>query len=387
VLFSRFNRKMDLNEILRNIPYLQCMLYFLYGVAGIQILYYLFFFLRLATYKGKAQAPVKEEPVSIIICARNEIANLKKNLPLILEQEYPDYEVIVASDNSWDGTSDFISEMMLKYPHLREVKYVENERYPKGKKFVLTLAIKASKHELLLLTDADCSPAGNQWLRRMQQHYGPGTNLVLGYSPYTGGGGFLNAFIRFETFYTAMQYLSYALAKLPYMGVGRNLSYRKSLFFAFKGFASHNHLFSGDDDLFVNETANATNTAIEIHPDSFTYTTPKKTWGEFWQQKSRHLSTGKEYKRKFKYLLGIFSLTHILTYALTITLLCFESTRWMALIAFAVRFVFQASIMGPVMKKLKCFNLWWGLLFFDLVYAIYYVLIGVKTIFVKNKKW
>ncbi len=271
---------MELNDILNYI------LYLLFLIVGVHLLYYFFLFIRLVFYKNPTNIIKKEEPVTIIICARNEIENLKKNLPAILQQDYKNYEVIVANDNSWDGTSEFLTELALQYPHLREVKYIENERYPKGKKFVLTLAIKASKNELLLLTDADCEPASNSWLRLMQQHYKPETHLVLGYSPYRRTNGMLNRFVRFETFYTALQYLSYALAKMPYMGVGRNLSYRKSLFFAYKGFASHNHLLSGDDDLFVNETANHTNTAIEINKDAFTYSESKKTWGEFWQQKS-----------------------------------------------------------------------------------------------------
>ncbi len=372
---------MELNAILFYI------LYLLFFVVVVQLLYYIFLFLRLAFYKNPPPPIHKSEPVTIIICARNEVENLRRNLPLILQQDYPNYEVIVANDNSWDGTSELLAELSEQYPHLREVKYVENERYPKGKKFVLTLAIKAAKYELLLLTDADCEPASNQWLQLMQQPYTPDKHLVLGYSPYRRDAGMLNRFVRFETFYTGMQYLSYALAKMPYMGVGRNLSYRKSLFFAYKGFASHNHLLSGDDDLFVNETANASNTAIEIHPEAFTITEAKKTWPEFWQQKSRHLSTGKVYKKKFKYWLGIFSVTHILTYAITIPLLCFEATRWYALSAFGIRMIFQYSIFGPIMKKLQCFSLWWGLLFFDFLYMFYYLILGVKTLFVKNKKW
>ncbi len=379
--YFRVSFTMELNSILFII------LYLLFFVVAVQLIYYLFLFVRLAVYKSPKNITKKDEPVSIIICARNEIENLRKNLPLILQQNYSKFEVIVANDNSWDGTSEFLAELSLQFPNLREVKYIENERYPKGKKFVLTLAIKASKYELLLLTDADCEPAGVEWLYLMQRHYKPETHLVLGYSPYKRAKGMLNRFVRFETFYTAMQYLSYALAKNPYMGVGRNLSYRKSLFFAYKGFASHNHLLSGDDDLFVNETANGTNTAIEINKEAFIYSEAKKTWAEFWQQKSRHLSTGKEYKNKFKFLLGTFSITHILTYVLTIFMLFFEPTRWFALAAFGLRFIIQYSIFGPIMKRLQCFSLWWGILFFDFIYMFYYIIIGVKTIFVRNKKW
>jgi biofilm PGA synthesis N-glycosyltransferase PgaC len=361
--------------------------YVLIACAAVQVFYYLFFFSRLAFYKPKNTAASKQDPVTVILCARNELENLKKNLPLLLEQDYPKYEVIVANDSSWDETSDYLAELSLKYPHLREVKYIENERYPKGKKFILTLAIKASKYEILLLTDADCQPASNQWIRLMQQHYMPETHIVTGFSPYRYKSGMLNRFIRFETFHTALQYFSFALAKMPYMGVGRNLSYRKSLFFAFKGFASHNHILSGDDDLFVNETATSSNTKIEIHKDSFMLTEAEKTWGDWWQQKSRHLYTGRFYKKGIKWWLGVFGVTHILMYALALPLFVYEPTRLLAIIVFGARILIQYAIYGPAMKKLGTFTLWWGLLVFDFFYIIYYFLIGIKTLFIRNKKW
>lgn len=380
--YFRPSLKMELNLILF------ILLYILFSLVLVQLLYFFILYLRLAIYKKPVINAQAEKPVTIIICARNEIENLKKFLPSILNQNYSQFEVIVANDNSWDGTSDYLLELSQQYPNLKEVKYIENERYPKGKKFVLTLAIKAAKHELLLLTDADCEPASAEWLRLMQHHYSNReTHLVLGYSPYKNTGGFLNRFVRFETFYTALQYLSFALIKAPYMGVGRNLSYRKSLFFAYKGFASHNHILSGDDDLFVNETANKTNTVIEIDKQAFVYSEGKKTWSEFWQQKSRHLSTGHHYKRKFKFWLGLYSVTHILTYAFVIALLCFEPVRWFALGAYGLRLIAQYAIFGPIMKKLHCFSLWWGLFFFDGIYVGYYLLIGIRTLFVKNKRW
>lgn len=381
VLFSQSYFIMSVTEIL------SYLLFLLYALAAVQVGYYLLVFIRLALHTP-AEAPVKkEDPVSVILCARNEVENLKQNLPLILEQDYRKFEVIVANDNSSDETTEYLAEMALQYPNLREVKYVENEKYPKGKKFILTLAIKAAKYDILLHTDADCAPASNQWLRRMQQHFTPTSHIVLGYAPYNRNAGMLNRWVRFETFYTALQYLSFALARMPYMGVGRNLSYRSSLFFAFKGFASHNHIMGGDDDLFVNETATNTNTQIEIHPEAFTYTQSKKTWGEWWRQKSRHLSTGRYYKTKFKWLLGTLNVTHILTLVLGITLLCFQETCIPAAIVLGFRTLVQYSVLGPVMKKLKCFSLWWGILLFDLLYVIYYIIIGTKTIFRRNKRW
>ena len=233
-------------------------------------------------------------PVSVIISARNEANNLTENLPLILEQNYPDFEVIVVNDCSLDDSENVLKEFQLKYPHLKMVTVTEHDRFKTGKKFALTMGIKAAKNEHLLFTDADCQPASADWISRMMaSNFSGSTEIVLGYSPYYRTSGFLNSFIRFETLKTAINYLSAALAGNAYMGIGRNLAYTKTLFFKNKGFASHMHVLSGDDDLFVNQNATADNTAIEIHPDAFTfsdakthycvlYTSKKKAYGG-WQ--------------------------------------------------------------------------------------------------------
>jgi hypothetical protein len=121
------------------------------------------------------------------------------------------------------------------------------------------------------------------------------------------GPGALNKIIRFDTFHTALQYLSYALAGQPYMGVGRNLSYKKAVFLRNKGFSAINHVPGGDDDLFINKVATKENTAIVIDKDTFTLSDPKKNFGEWFRQKARHYTTAKYYKPRHKFLLGLYS--------------------------------------------------------------------------------
>lgn len=354
--------------------------------AFIQILYYLGIFSRLAWYKPQtAQQPL--EPVSVIIVAKNEKQNLENHLPAFFSQKHPQYEVVVVNNCSWDGTEELLKEMVLQYPNLRVVTIEEQERYPKGKKFALTLGIKAAKYDTLLMTDADCLPASNNWITQMQQAYTPKTELVLGYGAYKKTSGLLNYLIRFETFYTAMQYLSFALAGSAYMGVGRNLSYRKQTFFKVKGFASHNHIISGDDDLFVNEVATKTNTAIAIQPDAFTTSIPKITWGEWMKQKRRHLHTGKYYKFNHKFWLAMLNVTHILFFATGITLLAMWQQPEIAGIIFGVRWLFMFIVFYGAMKKLQENNLIWGLLLLDIFYFLYYLLMGLRTLFSRQKKW
>ena len=165
-----------------------------------------------------------------------------------------------------------------------------------GKKFPLSIGIKTAKYEIVLLTDADCVPASELWIEKMQETYDDDTEIVLGYGAFHKKKGLLNKLIRWETFHTALQYFSYTLAGKPYMGVGRNLSYKKTVFFRHKGFSAHNNILSGDDDLFINNAATKKNTKINIDKDAFTLSEPVKSWGQWVKQKTRHYSTGKHYK-------------------------------------------------------------------------------------------
>ncbi|MFI5219029.1 MAG: glycosyltransferase [Bacteroidia bacterium] len=299
----------------------------------IQIFYYLFLFGKLAFLK-KQKTSYKEHPVSVVICARNELKNLRNNLPKILEQDYKNYQVIVVNDCSWDETENFLEEYADAYPHLKIVTIKEQERYKHGKKFAVTLGIKAADHDIILLTDADCYPTGKNWLSEMTKNIGGSKQIAIGYGAYEKKPGLLNKWIRMDTAFNAVQYLSYALSKIAYMGVGRNLCYSKSLFFKNKGFASHNHLLSGDDDLFVNEVATKNNVVVELNPESFTYSKLKETFTAWLKQKKRHMSTGMHYKAQHQLQLGLFYLSHIFFYLLFAMLITISFQIKIALIIF-----------------------------------------------------
>ncbi len=272
-------------------------------VAFIQFFYWGFFYSRLAFYKGKRKN-AKAGPVSVVICAKDEAENLKKYLPVILNQHYSDYEVIVVNDCSEDNTAEVLEEFEQKYAHLRTTTIKKDEKFTHGKKLALTIGIKAAKNEWLLLTDADCVPETPDWIAGMQRNFTNDTSVVLGYGGYFHKKGLLNYYIRNDTLYTAMQYFSFAMAGVPYMGVGRNLAYRRSVFFENKGFASHIKLASGDDDLFVNQIATKKNTKVEFNVQGHTRSEAKNTFFKWADQKKRHLTTGKHYNLKTKWLLG-----------------------------------------------------------------------------------
>ncbi|MEO6134639.1 MAG: glycosyltransferase, partial [Ginsengibacter sp.] len=266
-------------------------------IVFIQLFYYLFFFSRLAFYKKKSKNISQTHPVSVIICSRDEAANLVKNLPGALVQNYKTtHEVIVVNDNSFDESKYILEEYKREYKQLQLVELKQEARFIPGKKFPLSIGIKTAKHEIVLLTDADCVPASEFWIDKMQEGFDEGIEIVLGYGPLHKKKGFFNKLVRWETFHTALQYLSYAQAGTAYMGVGRNLSYKKSVFFRHKGFSSHNHVPGGDDDLFINKAATKKNTAIVIDKDAFTLSEPPTGLKHWVRQKKRHYTTSKFYK-------------------------------------------------------------------------------------------
>jgi glycosyltransferase involved in cell wall biosynthesis len=290
------------------------------GSFLLQMVYWWAVYARLAFYRPRSHRHGKF-PVSVIICARNEEENLRNNLPLVLSQEYPEFEVIVVDDASTDGTADLLRDLRQEYPRLRTSSIRQKVHISKGKKLALTVGIKAARYDWVLLTDADCRPAGNMWLSAMQRNFTRDAGIVLGYGPYRKTRGLLNLVIRYDAFFIAVQYFGFALAGMPYMGVGRNLAYRREIFFRHRGFASNYELASGDDDLFINEVAAKEKTLIEIRPGSHTFSEPARSWRAWYFQKRRHLTTGPRYRPLTKLLLGTETASRLLFYASLIWLL------------------------------------------------------------------
>src|SRR3984893_14829860 len=237
-------------------------------VTLIQLFYYAWFFLRLAFFKSRNKEKSQQHPVSVVICARDDANKLISNLPGALVQTYPStHEVIVVNHNSQDDTRYILDEFKKTFKGLHIVNLEYEAKGIPGKKYPLSIGIREARHEVLVLTDSDCLPVSEFWVEKMQDGYLDGTQIVLGYSPYKKKAGLLNKLIRFETFHSALQYLSFALAGQPYMGVGRNLSYKKNLFLRNKGFSSINHIPSCDADLFINKAATRENTTVIIDHD------------------------------------------------------------------------------------------------------------------------
>lgn len=355
---------------------------------AIQLFYYLFFFIRLALYKKPKKTVHVEHPISVVICARDEAENLANNLPGVLVQEYSTtHEIVLVNDNSEDESRYLLDEFKKSFKNLNIVTLTQDAKMINGKKFPLSMGIKSAKYETLLLTDADCVPASENWMQLMQDGYDDHIEIVLGYGAYKKKPGLLNKLIRFETFHTALQYFSYALAGQPYMGVGRNLSYKKDVFFRNKGFSSINQMPSGDDDLFINQVAKRKNTAIVIDKDAHTLSEPKTTFNDWMTQKYRHYTTSKYYKSHHAFLLGLYAISQFLVYPILITALIFTKEYILLSSLWGARFLIQGTILRSTMKKLNELDLWPWFFLFDL-WSVFYYLFTLPSVWkAPNKNW
>jgi biofilm PGA synthesis N-glycosyltransferase PgaC len=348
------------------------------------ILHYLPASLAKAQHIEKADVHV---PVTVIICARNEDHNITEYLPLVMKQDYPEFEVVVVNDCSTDNTGHIVDDLARTYPNLRKADIKEDAYYKHGKKFAMLVGIKAAKYNHLVFTDADCYPVSDQWLKGMASGFTGTREIVLGYGGYKQEEGMLNTLMRYDTFSIAVQYFSGALRKRAYMGVGRNLAYTRELFFRNKGFASHYQLNSGDDDLFVNEAATATNTNVCLHPEAITISRPKKTMREWRLQKARHLTTAPHYTASSRARLAFNHFSQYFFFIALVGLAFSMKTLLLIPILLLLKSVIQILVMNRVSSRLGERDLLVGAPFYELILLFIYPIFQATKLFYKPNRW
>ncbi|MEA3450945.1 MAG: glycosyltransferase [Bacteroidota bacterium] len=364
---------------------LQILFYIFIGFGFIQILYFFLFYFRVVFWKRKEKIKTKNDndlpPASVIIVAKNESDNLKKNLTSFLTQKYPNFRVIVVDDGSEDDSATVLAQMKQKYSNLYVTGLPEENEFRRGKKTALVVGIKAAKTDILLFSDADCKAPSENWIRTIVENYNEQTEIVIGFGAYNNQKGLLNKIIRSDTVFIGLQYIGFALAKIPYMAVGRNMSYKKSLFMKNKGFANHMKLLSGSDDLFVNENASRKNVKVDISPDSLTFSDTKQTSKEWSHQKIRHLTTGKYYKFIHKVLLFLEPFTRIFFFIIAAFIIANNQFVIEVSSILAFRFILLLVTLIVANKKFKQKNL----LIVELFYDIFQPIVNLLFYFKANK--
>jgi len=347
--------------------------------------YYWFFFAKFGFATHVELDFDAYKPVSVVICGKNEGNNFRKNIPKIAVQNHPQFEIVLVDDHSTDETSSVFANLQEEFTHITCVvkKDVPNRA---GKKAALYAGVTAAKYEYIVVTDADCVPESEFWLQHMSASFGNETKLVLGISPNTKQTGFLRGLFRFETILTAMFYAGFALRGLPYMGVGRNMGFLRSVFLEQFTTILESNSASGDDDLYVNMVAKPQSTTVCLHPDSYTWSHAPKRFLNWFRQKQRHLSVGFRYKPLHLFLLFLYPIAQWL-FLLSLIWLLTTALRPFALLILVFVVLIQQILNVIILRKLKQEDLALATPIYQILWLLLQPIIGLLSLLRSNKKW
>ena len=326
-------------------------------------LYYGLFHFRIGRWHRKAKPSEGTgnlskdalPPVSVVLTAHNDVTWLKENLVYLLEQDYPDFEVVVVDYLSQDDTPFVLKLLKDYYPHLKIVPFKEDVNLFQGKKYPLSIGIKSAKNDILLLADPDCTPKNMQWLRGMVKGYMKSdTQIVLGFCGLNRTKTLLGALQQYDNLSYSSHYLGCALLGHPYTGTGRNLSYRRSFFFKRGAFISHYSVAGGSDDLFIYQNATRSNTAISISSDACLSTEPKKHFGEWHKLRLSRVSTRNWHSVGGRMMEDLLPISTLLFYVMAALLAIGGGVPWGAvLIAVVLKWAWQIVAFAQLCKRFE----------------------------------
>lgn len=364
----------------------------------VQLYIYFAFFNGVPRYakrikSGKIGVANQQPPVTVIITTRDQEAILARQLPMILEQDYPEFQVVVVNDASSDETDDLLKKLSAQYPHLYHTFLPPGVQNISTKKMALTVGIKAAKYEHLLFTEANCLPSSDQWISSMMRPFTPGTSVVLSYSRYENIKGVFKKLIAYDNLFQGMRYLGLAASKRPYMGIGKNLAYLKELFFQQKGFASHLNLHSGEDDLFISDVAKRSNTRVEVSPEAVMNISTEDVKSHWKEARINQIYTSAYYKPLAKFRNGLELCSRYAFYGLFIALLIVGLANWnlplliVDGVLFLFRFIIQLVVINRTAKTLGDKRFYLSVLVYDLILPFYVLLLRFDKMFYRRKSY
>lgn len=326
--------------------------------------------------------------VSIVMVVHNEAEFLKKSLPYLLEQDYPDFEVVIVDYKSTDDTHFVLKVCADNYPQLKPISFHKDVNMFQGKKYPLSIGIKSATKEVILLTEAECTPCSFNWISHMMEGYCGGMQMVLGYNLVKSSGNLLGAFQQYENMVYSASYLGSAMMGMPYTATGRNLSYRRNFFFKKGGFISHYSIPDGADDLFVNQNANSGICALVMHKDAVVSSEPRSTFNLWHQDRTHRLYTRRYYGLKDRLLLSIYPLSQLVFLVALILLFVGQVFPWQLLLGFLLlKIIWQIVCSIPLAKLFEIKKIHFFAPFFELYFLITNTFLTCFALRRKNKQW
>lgn len=241
-------------------------------------------------------------PLSLIIPTHDNALELERHLPMLLAQDYPDYQIIIVADKGDSETEDVLKRYGSN-PRIYSTFIPNSSRYMSRTKLAITLGVKAARNEWILLTDIYGEPVGNDWLKAIGRCCDKSKNLVMTYSNYAKE---TKPYYRFEQAMTACRLMRKAATGTAYSTNSPVVGFRKSEFMRTNGYQGNLELIKGEYDFLVNKFARPGDTALAIAPEAkFVMDDPsRKTWRNrhiFYMETRKHLKHGRSYRCLFNW--------------------------------------------------------------------------------------
>lgn len=352
-----------------------------------QVLYYIIVYGRICFHKSPKEELEHFPSVSVVICAKDDAYNLERRLPFILEQQYPNFEVVVVNDASRDESEYVLRVLQEIYPNLNVVHLYENVNRFLGKKYPISIGIKSAKNEIILLTEADTQPCGYNWITEMVKGFEPKTQMVIGHSIYESKNTFISSLIQYEHQTSSMNYLGNAILKNPYMGTGKNLAFTKKMFFAVNGFIPQYNIPVGEDQVFVNKYAHSKNTKVVLTKDSISQTAPKEKYYEWMIQKKRNYRSLSFFKLKDKLTVSLMPITTVLLYSLIAISIIYKFPWQYAVMALIIKYTIQIIIYFKTSRKLGTKQVAFLSPLYEIIFLPFNTIIRISSLLTKRDKW
>ena len=355
--------------------YLPIIFVVLFGIITfLELIYYYVIFARFSFHKKKKAVSIQQVPVSVIMVVKDAAGVLLKTLPRLLNQQYAQFEVVIVNDNSQDETKLLVLEYQQQYKNIKLVDLDSAVTTIRGKKFAISMGVRCASYEHLLFTDPECTPSSSHWLGKMAENFVGQTRIVLGYSTYQKRNNPFNRMLHFDTLLNAVEYFSLARIHSTYRGDFKNLAFTAPLFDKQRGFATHNHISYGEEDIFISRAATKNNTAIEFSPDAVTVLQRASNFRYWKDHKLGLFYTRKLNTFKNRFLLNGYAIINLLFYiALTFAILFTLSDMILLIVTLsiaAVRLISQYLVFGFAAKRLNEKQVIPCLLIYDLIFAI-----------------
>lgn len=344
-------------------------------IAVVQLIYYFIVYGKFAFHRKKNALSLREIPLSVVIVVRDNASQVLQTLPKFLEQQYPNYEIVIVNDRSPDEQSVFaIKEYQKRFSNVKFIDLRDAVSTSRGRKMAVSMGIKCSSYGNIVITDPDCLPASEHWLSNLSQNIQGQKKIVLGYSTYIKRRTPYNAFLHFDKLVGAVQYFSLALYNSTYRGDFSNIVFMRNLFYQQKGFTSFNHLQWGEEDIFIHNVATPTNTAIEYNPDSAIISQNVPSYGYWRLHKISLFFTRKFNSLKNRAILSSYNITNLLFYIFLVFAILMNITNPIFLyttIGIAVvRIASMYVVFGISAKKLNEKQIIPHLLFYDILFSL-----------------